>query len=159
MLKSGLPTTGLLAGAVFVLSACSTFEVERFSCSSKVTAVEIGSRVELISVDTAQPVEARLNGVSAECYHDDAETVFEVSVGLKVTRDLGDSFEPTLVQVPFLVAVVDAEENIIAHQSFGYKMALSKGKDSLYPVVDFEVDAPKGGRLVLSMTTESIELK
>lgn len=158
MLKSGLTTTALLAGAVFTLSACSTFETERFSCSNKVTAVEIGSRVELMSDETAQPIEARLNGVSAQCYADDAETVFEVSVGLKITRDLSDSAEPTLVQVPFLVAVVDENETITTHQSFGYKMALSKGSDSLYPVVEFDVAAPEGGRLILSMTTENIEL-
>ena len=159
MVKSGFITTGFLAGAVFALSACSTFEPDRFACNGKVTAVEIGSRVELTTVDTTQPAQARLNGVSAQCYHDDAQTVFEVSVGLKITRDLDESLDATLLQVPFLAAVVDADEAVTEHQSFGYKMAFSKGTDSLYPVVEFEVDAPKDGRLVLSLVTENIEVK
>ena len=158
MSKSVITAGGLLAGATLILSACSTFEPERFACNSKVTAVELGSRVQLVSSETSQPVEARLNGVTAQCYFDDDETVFEVSVGLKITRDLADSVEPTGLQVPFVVAVVDGNEQVTSHDSFGYKMAFSKGNDSLYPVVDFEIDAPKDGRIILSMTTENVQI-
>jgi len=158
MLKSVLTTRGLLAGSVLLLSACSTFEPERFSCNSNVTAVELGSRVQLTASETKQPVEARLNGVSALCYLDAEEVVYEVSVGLKVTRGLADSIDPTLLQVPFVVAVVDGSEQVVRHESFGYKMAFAKGTDSLYPVVDFEIDAPSDGRIILSMTAETIEV-
>ena len=95
MFKSVFTAGGLIAGSVLVLSACSTFEPERFACNSKVTAVELGSRVQLVASETSQPVEARLNGVTAQCYFDDDETVFEVSVGLKITRDLADSGDAT----------------------------------------------------------------
>ena len=158
MFKSVFTAGGLIAGSVLVLSACSTFESERFACNSKVTAVELGSRVQLVASETSQPVEARLNGVTAQCYFDDDETVFEVSVGLKITRDLADSGDATELQVPFVVAVVDGDEQVTSHDSFGYKMAFAKGNDSLYPVVDFEIDVPKDGRIILSMTTESVQI-
>ena len=77
--------------------------------------------------ETSQPVEARLNGVTAQCYFDDDETVFEVSVGLKITRDLADSVDAAELQVPFVVAVVDGDEQVTSHDSFGYKMAFAKG--------------------------------
>lgn len=158
MVNSVITPGGLLAGTVLLLSACSTFEAERFSCNSRVTAVELGSRVQLVSSETGQQLEARLNGVSAQCHLDGDETVFEVEVGLKVSRDPAESLEATTFQVPFLVAVVDGAEQVTGHQSFGYRMALSGGKDTLYPVVEFDIDAPKDGRIILSMTTENIEI-
>lgn len=158
MSKSVLTASGLLVGSTLLLSACSTFEPERFSCSSKVTAVELGSRVDLVSSETSQPVQARLNGVTAQCYLDDDEMVFEVSVGLKVSRDLADSLEATGLQVPFVIAVVNGDEQVTSYDSFGYRMAFSKGTDSLYPVVEFETNAPKDGRIILSMTTESVQI-
>jgi len=158
MFNSVISAGGLLAGTALLLSACSTFEPERFACNSKVTAVELGARVQLVSSETSQPVEARLNGVTAQCYLDDDETVFEVSVGLKLTRDLAVSGEATGVQVPFVVAVVDGNEKVKNHDSFGYRMAFAKNTDSLYPVVEFEIEAPKDGRIILSMTTENIDI-
>ena len=158
MFNSVISAGGLLAGTALLLSACSTFEPERFACNSKVTAVELGARVQLVSSETSQPVEARLNGVTAQCYLDDDETVFEVSVGLKLTRDLAVSGEATGVQVPFVVAVVDGNEKVKNHDSFGYRMAFAKNNDSLYPVVEFEIEAPKDGRIILSMTTENIDI-
>ena len=158
MFNSVISAGGLLAGTALLLSACSTFEPERFACNSKVTAVELGARVQLVSSETSQPVEARLNGVTAQCYLDDDETVFEVSVGLKLTRDLAVSGEATGVQVPFVVAVVDGNEKVKNHDSFGYRMAFAKNTDSLYPAVEFEIEAPKDGRIILSMTTENIDI-
>lgn len=158
MLKSVITSGGLLAGSVLLLSACSTFQPEQFSCNSKVTALEVGARVQLVSAETAQPVEARLNGVNAECYLDNQATVYEVSVGLKLSRDLADSFEPTLLQVPFVVAVVNGAEQVIKHDSFGYKMAFPKGAETLYPVVEFEIEAPQDGRIILSMTPQNIDV-
>jgi len=158
MFNSVISAGGLLAGTALLLSACSTFEPERFACNSKVTAVELGARVQLVSSETSQPVEARLNGVTAQCYLDDDETVFEVSVGLKLTRDLAVSGEATGVQVPFVVAVVDGNEKVKNHDSFGYRMAFAKNNDSLYPVVEFEIEAPKDGRIILSMTTQNIDI-
>ena len=158
MFNSVISAGGLLAGTALLLSACSTFEPERFACNSKVTAVELGARVQLVSSETSQPVEARLNGVTAQCYLDDDETVFEVSVGLKLTRDLAVSSEATGVQVPFVVAVVDGNEKVKNHDSFGYRMAFAKNNDSLYPVVEFEIEAPKDGRIILSMTTQNIDI-
>ena len=57
-----------------------------------------------------------------------------------------------------MVAVVDGDEQVTSHDSFGYKMAFAKGNDSLYPVVDFEIDVPRDGRIILSMTTESVQI-
>ena len=96
---------GFVTLIAFVLSACSAFRPDPYACDETVTAIEIGSRVELFTADTFQPIMIRLNGVSASCYLDEDKTVFDVSVGLKITRDLADSAAVTKFQVPFIIAV------------------------------------------------------
>ena len=149
---------GLVTITVFVLSACSVFKPDPFSCDDKVTAIEVGSRVELTSPDTKQPVMIRFNGMSASCYLDEEVLVFDVSVGLKITRDLADSSEVSKIQVPFIVAIIDGAENVTGYDSFAFRMALSKQTESLYPVVDFKAEAPEDGRIILSITPEIIQL-
>ena len=149
---------GFVTLTVFVLSGCSSFRPEPYDCDDKVTAIEIGSRVELVTSDTVQPVMVRLNGVSASCYPDEEKTVFDVSVGLKITRNLSDSPEVSKFKVPFIIAVIDESETVVGHESFAYRMALSKQKDILYPVVDFQTKAPKDGRIILSLTPETLKL-
>lgn len=158
MMKSITHLGGSIAGFILLLSACSSFEPERFYCNDKLTAVELGSRVQLTATETAQRVDVRLNGVSAECYLENEVTVFEVSAGLKLTRDLAEASDTTQVEVPFLVSVVDDDEQIVGHQSFGYKMAFRKDNGSLYPVAEFDVEAPTDGRIILSLTTQNLEL-
>ena len=150
---------GFVTLTAFVLSACSAFRPDSYACDEKVTAVEIGSRVEFFTADTFQPIMIRLNGVSASCYSYENKTVFDVSVGLKITRDLSDSPEVTKFQVPFIISVIENSETVIRHESFAYRMALSKQTDSLYPVIDFQTEAPKDGRIILSLTPEIIKLK
>ena len=150
---------GFVALTAFVLSACSAFRPDPYACDEKVTAIEIGSRVEIFTADTFQPIMIRLNGVSASCYSDEDKTVFDISVGLKITRDLSDSPEVTKFQVPFIIAVIEDSEKVIKHESFAYRMALSKQKNSLYPVIDFQTEAPIDGRIILSLTPEIIKLK
>ena len=150
---------GFVTLTVFVLSGCSSFRPEPYACDDKVTAIEIGSRVELVSPDTFQPIMVRLNGVTSLCYQDDDKTVFDVKVGLKITRDLTDSPAVSKFQVPFIIAVIDNSETVTSYESFAYKMALSKQKDSLYPVIDFKTKAPKDGRIILSLTPEIIKLE
>tara|TARA_Y100000589_G_scaffold264235_1_gene254866 strand:+ start:69 stop:548 length:480 start_codon:yes stop_codon:yes gene_type:complete len=150
---------GFVTLAASVLSACSAFRPESYACDDKVTAIEVGSRVELVTADTFQPIMIRLNGVSASCYLDEDKTVFDVSVGLKITRDLADSAAVTKFQVPFIIAVIEGSETVIGHESFAYRMALSKQSENLYPVIDFQTKAPKDGRIILSLTPETIEIK
>ena len=135
------------------------FRADPYACDDKVTAIEIGSRIELITPDIFQPIIIRLNGVSASCYPDDNKTVFDVSVGLKITRDLSVSSEVSKFQVPFIIAVIDESETVVGHESFAYRMALSKQNDSLYPVVDFQTEVPKNGRIIISLTPETIKLE
>ena len=104
---------GFVTLTAFVLSACAAFRPDPYAYDEKVTAIEIGSRVELFTADTFQPIMIRLNGVSALCYSDEDKTVFEVSVGLKITRDLADSPEVTKFQVPFIIAVIEGSETVI----------------------------------------------
>ena len=150
---------GFVALTAFVLSGCSGFRSEPYGCSDKVTAVEIGSRVELVTPDTVQSIMVRLNGVSASCYLDEDRTIFDVSVGLKITRNLTESAEVSKFQVPFIIAVIDEVETVVEHESFAYRMAFAKQTDSLYPVVDFKTEAPKNGRIILTLTPEIIELE
>ena len=150
---------GFVTLTAFLLSACSAFRPDPYACDEKVTAIEIGSRVEFLTADTFQPIMIRLNGVSASCYSDEAKTVFDVSVGLKITRDLSESSEVTKFQVPLVISVIEESETVIGHESFAYKMALSKKKDSLYPIIDFQTEVPKNGRVILALTPEIINLK
>ena len=149
---------GLVTMIAFVLSACSALKPDEFSCDDNVTAIEVGSRVELISPDTRQPIMVRFNGVSASCYLNEEGLVFDVSVGLKIKRDLKESSEVSRIQVPLIIAIVDGSENVTEYDSFAYRMALSKQIDSLYPVVDFKAKAPKDGRIILSLVPEVIKL-
>ena len=107
MFKSVFTAGGSVAGSVLVLSACSTFEPERFACNSKVTAVELGSRVQLVASETSQPVEAQLNGVTAQCILMMMKPCLKCRSTQKITRDLAYSGDATELQVPFVVAVVD----------------------------------------------------
>lgn len=149
---------GFVTLTAFVLSACAVVRPDPYPCDSKVTAIEIGSRVELITPDTLQPVKIRLNGVSARCFPYEDEILFDVSVGLKISRDLADSSEVSKIQVPFIVAIIDEAETVTGHESFAYRMALSKRTENLFPVVDFKVKAPKNGRIILSLTPKTIDL-
>ncbi len=150
---------GFVIFTAFLLCGCSSFRPEPYTCDDKVTAIEVGTRMELVTPDIGQPVTIRLNGVSASCYPHQDKTIFDVSVGLKITRDLAYSFEVSKFHVPFVIAVIDESETVFGHESFAYKMALSKRADSLYPVVNFQTEAPKDGRIILSLTTETIELE
>ena len=150
---------GFVTLTAFALAGCSSFIQEPYACDDKVTAMEIGSRVELVTPDTAQPLMVRLNGVSASCYPEEDKTVFDVSVGLKITRDLSESPEVSKFQVPFIIAIIDESETVIGHESFAYRMAFSKNTDSLYPVIDFQTDTPIDGRIILSLSPETIELE
>ena len=150
---------GFVTLTAFILSACSAFRPDPYTCDEKVTAIEIGSRVEFLTSDTLQPIMIRLNGVSASCYSDEDKTVFDVSVGLKITRDLDYSLEVSKFQVPFVIAIIDEAETVFGHESFAYKMALSKRANSLYPVINFQTKAPKDGRIIISLTPETVELE
>jgi hypothetical protein len=149
---------GFVTLTAFMLSGCSSFRSDPYACDNKVTAIEIGSRVELVTPDTVQPVMIRLNGVSASCYPDEEKTVFDVSVGLKITRSLADSSEVSKFQVPFIIAIIDESEAVVGNKSFAYRMALSKQTDILYPVIDFQTEVPKHGRIILSLTPELVKL-
>ena len=150
---------GFVAITALMLSGCSNFRSEPYACDDKVTAVEIGSRVELVTPDTVQSIMIRLNGVSASCYIDKDKTIFDVSVGLKITRNLAESAEVSKFQVPFIIAIIDEGETVVEHQSFAYRMAFAKLTDSLYPVVDFKTEVPKDGRIILTLTPETIKLE
>ena len=54
---------GFVTLTAFVLSACSAFRPDPYACDEKVTAIEIGSRVEFFTADTFQhhdPSERRI---------------------------------------------------------------------------------------------------
>lgn len=146
----------ILPSAIIVtaLSACSVFEPETYNCSATVTSYADGARASLVTQNTQQNVEVRLNGVSAICEDRTNDVLTEVAIGLKVARELDDSREVAPVVVPMVAAVISADETVIDTQSFVYTMQFTSNSPVIYPLVRREFVVPTGGRIILSLTPE-----
>ncbi|MDC0971462.1 hypothetical protein OAS27_05480, partial [Alphaproteobacteria bacterium] len=68
------------------LTGCETIRPTWSDCSSRVTAVEEGSRVTLRTPDDGGEVYARLNGVSALCNEKADMVDVRIKIGLKLVR-------------------------------------------------------------------------
>ena len=139
---------------VAALSGCSVFEPETYNCSANVTSYQDGVRSSLITQNTKQNVEVRLNGVSAICEDRANDVATEVAIGLKVSRELEDSREVAPVIVPMVAAVISADETVLETQSFVYTMQFTANSPVIYPLVRRDFAVPKGGRVILSLTPE-----
>ena len=73
------------------LTGCETIRPTWKECSSKVTAVEEGSRVTLRTLENGGEAQARLNGVSALCNEKVETVVIKIKIGLKLVRDLSQN--------------------------------------------------------------------
>ncbi len=146
----------MVALSMFALYGCSTFSPDPVNCNQRVSAVELGARASLLAKGTGEPLEVRLNGVSASCTNYDSETYINIDAGLKILRLNSDLSEVAELEVPFLAVTVSAEDAIVERKSFGFKMAVNRKKRTIYPVVDFGITIPFDGRVIVALTPEAI---
>jgi hypothetical protein len=100
-----------------------------------------------------QIVDARLNGVSAQCTLESAgDIMMEIKAGLKIARNLAEGSGPDVVIVPMVTAIVDTNENVLTNDKLGFKNGFDTDIDKLFPVVEFELVVPSNGRAVISLT-------
>ena len=100
-----------------------------------------------------QIVDVRLNGVRAKCTAEaNGNVLMEVKAGLKLTRNLAENAEPDIAVVPMMTAILDADDQVISNDRFGYKNGFDTDLERLLPVVEFDLVVPSGGRAVISLT-------
>ena len=142
--------------SMLVLHGCSAFRPDPINCDHRVSAVELGARSSLLAKETGEPLEVRLNGVSALCTNYDTKTYIDIKSGLKILRLNSDLSEVAELEVPFIIVAVSAEDTILERKSFGFKMAVNSKNRTIYPVVDFGITIPSDGRVIVSLTPKAI---
>ena len=80
------------------------------------------------------------------------DVLMVVKAGLKMTRNLAENAEPDVAVVPMMTAILDADDQVVSNESFGYKNGFDTDLGKLLPVVEFELVVPFGGRAVISLT-------
>ena len=117
------------------------------------TAPPEGARAFIVTDEHQQTVDVRLNGVRAECTAEaNGNILMAVKAGLKLTRNLAENAEADIAVVPMMTAILDADDQVVSNDSFGYKNGFDKDLARLLPVVEFELVVPAGGRAVISLT-------
>ena len=140
----------LLSCLVF-LSSCSSSDDVVFC--PPLSASPEGARAFVVTDEHRQIVDVRLNGVRAQCTAEaNGDVLMAVKAGLKLTRNLAENAEPDIAVVPMMTAILDADDQVVSNDSFGYKNGFDTDLERLLPVVEFELVVPSGGRAVMSLT-------
>ena len=133
------------------LSSCALLS-DVVSCPP-LSAPPEGARAFVMTDEHRQIVDVRLNGVRAQCTAEaNGDVLMEVKAGLKLTRNLTENAEPDIAVVPIMTAILDADDKVVSNGSFGYKNGFDSDLDRLFPVVEFELVVPSGGRAVVSLS-------
>ena len=133
------------------LSSCSLLS-DVVSCPP-LSAPPEGARAFVVTDNFRQIVDVRLNGVRAQCTAEaNGDVLMEVKAGLKLSRHLAENAEPDIAVVPMMTAILDADDQVLSNDSFGYKNGFDTDLERLLPVVEFELVVPSGGRAVVSLT-------
>ena len=144
-----LPLPALL-GCLAFLSSCSSNDDVVFC--PPLSAPPEGARAFVVTDERRQIVDVRLNGVRANCTAKaNGDVLMEVKAGLKMTRNLAENAEPDIAVVPMMTAILDANDQVVFNDSFGYKNGFDTDLERLFPVVEFELVVPSGGRAVISL--------
>ena len=140
-----------LLGCLVFLSSCASDD-EVVLCPS-LSAPPEGVRAFVVTDEHQQTVDVRLNGVRAECTAEaNGNILMAVKAGLKLTRNLAENAEADIAVVPMMTAILDADDQVVSNDSFGYKNGFDTDLARLLPVVEFELVVPAGGRAVISLT-------
>ena len=138
-------------GSLVFLASCS-FNDELVFCPPLSAPVE-GARAYVVTDEQKQTVDVRLNGVRAQCTAEaDGRILMEVKVGLKMTRNLAQNAAADIAIVPMMTAILDANDEVLSNEAFGYKTGFNTDLARLLPVVEFELVVPADGRAVISLT-------
>ena len=70
----------------------------------------------------------------------------------QVDQDPKQNKTPDIAVVPMMTAILDADEQVVSNDSFGYKNGFETDLARLLPVVEFELVVPAGGRAVIRLT-------
>ena len=117
-----------------------------------ISAPAEGARAFVRSDIAGQLFDVRLNGVEANCTrHKSGDTMMELTVGLKLNRNLGEGRDADVLAVLMMTAVVDDQQAIISNDEFGYSVGFDKGVKHQYPTVEIEKIVPLNSRLVISL--------
>ncbi len=147
MIHRSLPA---LLGCLVFLSSCAS-DNEVVLCPS-LSAPPEGARAFVVTDEHQQTVDVRLNGVRAECTAEaNGNILMAVKAGLKLTRNLAENDEADIALVPMMTAILDADDQVVSNDSFGYKNGFDIDLGRLLPVVEFELVVPSGGRAVISL--------
>ena len=139
-----------LLGYLVFLSSCS-FNDDLVFCPP-LSAPPEGARAFVVTDKHRQIVDVRLNGVRAQCTAEaNGDVLMAVKAGLKVTRNLAENAKPDIVVVPMMTAILDADDQVVSNESFGYKNGFNTDRKRLLPVFEFELVVPSGGRAVISL--------
>ena len=140
-----------LLGCLVFFSSCSSDDDLVFC--PQLTAPPEGARAFVVTEKNRQIVDVKLNGVRAQCTAEaDGDVLMEVRAGLKMTRNLAENAGIDIVVVPMMTAILDADDQVVFNDSFGYKNGFNADVERLLPVVEFELVVPSGGRAVISLT-------
>jgi hypothetical protein len=140
-----------MLGSLVFLASCSSKD-ELVFCPSLSAPVE-GARAFVVTDEQEQTVDVRLNGVRAQCTAEaDGSILMEVKVGLKMTRNLAQNASADIAIVPMMTAILDANDEVLSNEAFGYKTGFNTDLARLLPVVELELVVPADGRAVISLT-------
>ena len=140
-----------LLGCLVFLSSCASDDAVVL-CPS-LSAPPEGARAFVVTDEHQQTVDVRLNGVRAECTAEaNGNILMAVKAGLKLTRNLAENAEADIAVVPMMTAILDADDQVVSNDSFGYRNGFDTDLARLLPVVEFELVVPAGGRAVISLT-------
>ena len=141
----------VLLGCLVFLGSCASND-DLVQCPS-LSAPPEGARAFVVTDEQQQTVDVRLNGVRAECTAEaNGNILMAVKAGLKLTRNLAENAEADIAVVPMMTAILDADDQVVSNDSFGYKNGFDTDLARLLPVVEFELVVPAGGRAVISLT-------
>ena len=140
----------VLLGCLVFSSSCAS-DNDLVLCPS-LSAPPEGARAFVLTEEYQQTVDVRLNGVRAECTAEtNGNILMAVKAGLKLTRNLAENAEADIAVVSMMTAILDADDQVVSNDSFGYKNGFDTDLARLLPVVEFELVVPAGGRAVISL--------
>ena len=140
----------LLICLVFLISCSSNDEV--VFCPP-LSAPPEGVRAFVVTDEHRQIVDVRLNGVRAECTIEaNGDVLMAVKAGLKLSRNLAENAEADIAIIPMMSAILDADDQVVSNERFGYQIGFATGLKKLWPVFEFELVVPSDGRAVISLT-------
>ena len=139
-----------LIGCSVIFAGCAN--KDNIIVCPAISAPAEGARAFVRSDTGGQIFDVRLNGVEATCTrHRSGGTAMELTVGLKLERNLNEGGDADVLAVPMMTAMVDEQQLVISNNEFGYRIGFEKGVKKQYPTVEIEKIVPVNSRLVISL--------